>query len=80
MLILLLALGFGVYWVIKHRRFSEALLAVAVVGAVVSFIGGIILVCDNNENGWLVGSIMQVAGLGVVTSIGLVLRKQDPTN
>lgn len=79
-LLLLLLFGFGVYWVIKYKKYSEALLSVAVVGGVISLIWGMALVEDNDPEGWLVGSIMLTAGLGVVTSIGIALRKQDSTN
>lgn len=78
--LLVLLFGFGVYWVIVRRKYSEALLAVAVVGGAISLIWGMVLVGDDNPDGWLVGAIMLAAGLGVITSIGLALRKQDSTN
>ena len=78
--LLVLLFGFGVCWVIVRRKYSEALLAVAVVGGAISLIWGMVLVGENNPDGWLAGAIMLAAGLGVTTSIGLALRKQDSTN
>jgi hypothetical protein len=70
-----IALVLGLCWVIKNRRYSEALLTVAVVGGAISMIWGMALVGDNIPDKWLAGAIMLAAGLGVLASIGLGLRK-----
>ena len=77
---LVLFLGFGGYWVIKHRKFSEALLTVAALGGVISLIWGMILVYNMHHDGKLTGAIMMAVGLVVVVLIGLATRKQDSTN
>ena len=48
---------------IKHRKFSEALLAVAAVGGVVSLIWGMTLVDASHDLGRLSSAIMIAAGL-----------------
>jgi len=54
---LILLFGFGVFWLIKLRKYSEALSAVAVVGGVISLMWGMVLVGDNRPDGWLVGGM-----------------------
>ncbi len=79
-IILFLIFGFGGYWVIKHRKYSAALLAVSSVGGVISFIWGVTLVSDNNHDDRLTGAVMMAAGLVVVALIGIAIRGQNSTN
>ena len=74
---LILLVVVGIYWVIKHQKFSEALLTVAAVGGVISLIWGMALVGDHNHDGRLAGAVMIAAGLVVVALIGMAIRKQD---
>jgi hypothetical protein len=64
-----LLFGFGVYWVIVRRKYSEALLVVAVVGGAISLIWGMVLVGKNNPDGWLVGAIMLGSGFFPVKTL-----------
>lgn len=61
----------------KNQKYSQSLLAISVIGALISFIWGMCLVGDYAHEGWIAGAIMMSAGLGILTSVGLALRSTD---
>lgn len=76
-LLFVLVTGFGLYWVIKHQKYSEAMLCASVLGCFVSFIWGMSLVREQHGDGQIAGSIMMLAGLWVLAWIGVQMQRRD---